>query len=191
MSLTFFDYASLPVSRWRNGGGETREIACWPVGSDDFGWRASIATIEQNGPFSTFPEVERSITLLAGDGVRLYSAEGQIDHELAQPLRPFSFPGDIPLEATLLGGVSQDFNIMTRRGCWRADVSIISDAQLLPVSRAGVVYVICGDWQIQYEESRRLSHQQGCWWSPAMRGGQLRPLAENSQLMWVNLLPAV
>lgn len=32
MSFTVFDFASLPVSRWRNGGGETREIACWPVG---------------------------------------------------------------------------------------------------------------------------------------------------------------
>lgn len=32
MSVTFFDYADLPVSRWRNGGGETREIACWPWG---------------------------------------------------------------------------------------------------------------------------------------------------------------
>lgn len=191
MSLTFFDYASLPVSRWRNGGGETREIACWPVGGEDFGWRASIATIEQNGPFSTFPEVERSITLLAGDGVRLFSAEGHIDHELAQSLQPFSFPGDIALEATLLGGNSQDFNIMTRRGCWRADVCIISDAQPLPVSRAGVVYVVRGDWQIQHEESRRLSHQQGCWWTPMIRGGQLRPLVANSQLIWVDLLSAV
>ena len=51
MSFTLFDFASLPVSRWRNGGGETREIACWPVGGDDFAWRASIASFERDGPF--------------------------------------------------------------------------------------------------------------------------------------------
>ncbi len=26
MSFTVFDFAGLPVSRWRNGGGETREL---------------------------------------------------------------------------------------------------------------------------------------------------------------------
>ncbi|MGO2464335.1 MAG: HutD family protein, partial [Serratia proteamaculans] len=44
MSLTRFDFASLPVTPWRNGGGETREIASWPLGAQDFDWRASIAT---------------------------------------------------------------------------------------------------------------------------------------------------
>lgn len=73
MSFTVFDFAGLPVSRWRNGGGETREIACWPVGGDDFAWRASIATIEQDGPFSLYPDIDRSITLLTGDGIVLSS----------------------------------------------------------------------------------------------------------------------
>ena len=35
MSLMRFDFASLPVMPWRNGGGETREIASWPVGTQD------------------------------------------------------------------------------------------------------------------------------------------------------------
>ena len=30
MSLTRFSFAALPVSPWRNGGGETREIVSWP-----------------------------------------------------------------------------------------------------------------------------------------------------------------
>lgn len=32
MSLTRFNFAALPVSPWRNGGGETREIVSWPPG---------------------------------------------------------------------------------------------------------------------------------------------------------------
>ena len=81
MSLTRFNFAALPVSPWRNGGGETREIVSWPPGAQDFDWRASIATIAQDGPFSAFTGIDRSITLLEGDGVRLFSA-GHIDHQL-------------------------------------------------------------------------------------------------------------
>lgn len=90
MSFTLFDFASSPVSRWRNGGGETREIACWPVGGDDFALRASIATIERDGPFSMFSDIDRSITLLSGDGVELSSPYWEA-HTLSQQLQPFAF----------------------------------------------------------------------------------------------------
>ncbi|AKA37034.1 HutD family protein [Yersinia ruckeri] len=188
MSVTFFDYADLPVSRWRNGGGETREIACWPVGGNDFGWRVSIATIEQNGPFSAFPGVDRSIMLLGGEGVRLYSVD-RIDHYLSKLYRPFSFPGDVPLEARLLGGSSQDFNVMTRRGCWQAGVTVISTTQTLPANHAGVVYAVRGEWQIVHAETRQLLPQQGCWWMPVVKAGQLVPSTADSQLIWVDLWP--
>jgi environmental stress-induced protein Ves len=36
-------------------GGETREIISWPQGAAEFDWRASIATIAADGPFSAFP----------------------------------------------------------------------------------------------------------------------------------------
>ncbi len=66
-----FSLDSLPVSRWRNGGGETREIIGYPPGANDFAWRASIATIASNGPFSAFTGVDRIITLLNGSPVLL------------------------------------------------------------------------------------------------------------------------
>lgn len=108
MSFTVFDFAGLPVSRWRNGGGETREIACWPVGGDDFAWRASIATIEQDGPFSLYPDIDRSITLLTGDGIVL-SSPGLGVHKLSNPLQTFAFPGDVPVNGRLLGGEQPGF----------------------------------------------------------------------------------
>ena len=119
--LRRFSRASLPATPWKNGGGTTQEIACWPAGAglEDFGWRVSIARIAQAGPFSRFAGIDRSIMLLEGDGVRLRSADGAIDHRLDAPHRPFAFSGDIALDCTLLGGASSDFNVMTRRGAWR------------------------------------------------------------------------
>ena len=71
MTFERFALQDLPGTPWKNGGGITREIVCWPPGSglDDFWWRASVATIDAAGPFSAFPGVDRTIMLLEGAGV--------------------------------------------------------------------------------------------------------------------------
>src|ERR1700744_1316253 len=58
---------------WRNGGGVTYEVASSPPGADlaDFDWRISIADVETGGPFSAFPDVDRTITLLEGEWMAL------------------------------------------------------------------------------------------------------------------------
>ncbi len=66
-----FQLSTLPVTPWKNGGGETREIICVPAPDAPFLWRASIATLQADGPFSPFPGVDRVITLLAGQPLRL------------------------------------------------------------------------------------------------------------------------
>ncbi|MGO4744106.1 HutD/Ves family protein [Serratia quinivorans] len=186
MNLTRFDFDSLPVTPWRNGGGETREIACWPSGAQDFDWRASIATIAQDGPFSAFSGIDRSITLLEGDGVHLFSA-GQIDHHLSQVGEPFAFSGDVALHATLLGGSSQDFNIMTRRGRRAANVQRITAATTLPEPHAGVLYVLQGRWRLA--DGITLGARQGAWWSAGEFSGRLTPLAEDSVILWADITP--
>ena len=48
------DYRRMP---WKNGSGETVEVAVFPPGAsiDDFDWRISIATVAaENGAFSLF-----------------------------------------------------------------------------------------------------------------------------------------
>lgn len=186
MSLTRFDFASLPVTPWRNGGGETREIACWPAGDQDFDWRASIATIAQNGPFSAFTGIDRSITLLEGDGVHLLS-DGQIDHHLSQVGEPFAFSGDVALNATLLGGSSQDFNIMTRRGRWAANVQRVTAGTVLPARHAGVLYVLQGSWSLA--DGVTLIARQGAWWAAGEYHGSLSPLAEGDVILWADIMP--
>lgn len=58
---------------WKNGGGVTREIAVFPEGAgmDDFVWRASLAEVAADGPFSAFPGIDRTITLAEGAGMDL------------------------------------------------------------------------------------------------------------------------
>ncbi|RJT44023.1 HutD/Ves family protein [Rahnella woolbedingensis] len=142
-----FTFAGLPVSPWRNGGGETREIISYPPGKSDFDWRISIATIAQDGPFSAFGSIDRSITLLSGEGVHL-QALPDIDHTLDTCGVPFSFSGDIALSARLLGGVTTDFNVMTRRTVCAARVMTTGETLRISPEKGGVIYVIRGEWQL-------------------------------------------
>ena len=141
-----FTLASLTPQPWKNGGGVTREIAVMPAGAgmDDFLWRISVAEIASSGPFSRFAGIDRQIMLLEGDGVHLHGSG--IDHRLGTPLAPFAFDGEAALGATLLGGVTHDLNVMTRRGAMRADVHVLRRAARLPACDALMLLALGGRW---------------------------------------------
>lgn len=140
------DVHALPARPWKNGGGVTREIVVAPRGAglDAFDWRASIATVDASGPFSAFPGVGRTIVLLDGAGVELVASTFR--HRLDTPLAPFRFDGAASVQATLLGGTSTDFNVMTRRARCRASVRVARAATTLGDARAGVAHVVAGRW---------------------------------------------
>ena len=171
MSATRFALADIAPTPWKNGGGATREIACWPAGTglDSFDWRISVATIAADGAFSVFAGIDRSITLLSGDGVRLHGEHGT--HRLDQPLVPFAFAGETPIRATLLGGASEDFNVMTRRGRCRAEVKVWRYAVDGPSTppHAALLLAVQGDWRcaVAGDAPTRLTPGIGLWWSPA------------------------
>ncbi|ROR11167.1 HutD family protein [Erwinia sp. JUb26] len=180
--IHLFNRASLPVSRWRNGGGETREIISYPPGEAEFDWRISIATIAADGDFSTFPGVDRIITLLDGE-VELYS-----DDRLRQRLavnQPYAFRGEDRISARLPAGASHDFNIMARRGSYVSAAETTRAAFVPPVEAAGVVMVISGQWQ---HGQTLLAAGQGAWWEN--QGGQFVPLSNDALLLWGTLLPS-
>ena len=184
-SLSRFSYTSLAVSPWRNGGGETREITRWPGGQSDFEWRASIATIAANGPFSQFTGIDRSITLLSGEGVHLHSEQG-VDHPLTQVGVPYAFAGEVPITATLVGGVTTDFNIMTRRDSCSARVTAQSHDFDLNWQNAGLLYVLRGEWQVT--PAIKLVAEEGLYWAgePKQASRQsVRALQPDAQLLWV------
>ena len=108
--------------RWKNGGGWTTELAVSPQpGADTFDWRISIAEIESDGAFSTFPDCDRYIALLDGVGMRLTFDQAD-DAELRERLRFVPFAGEWQTFGQLLNGPVRDFNLIARRTAVRAEV---------------------------------------------------------------------
>jgi uncharacterized protein len=109
--LRSVDYVARP---WKNGGGTTLDIAVSPPGAslDTFDWRLSLAQVDRDGPFSRFDNVDRTLVLLSG-AMTLHENNRRIDLVRNEP---FAFEGERAIEATVAGGCTLDFNVMTRRG---------------------------------------------------------------------------
>lgn len=128
------------VSRWKNGGGETAGIAVFPenAGLDDFDWRISMATVASDGPFSAFPDIDRTLSVLQGEGIML-EVDGR-ETELTPGSTPFTFAADATSSARLLGGTIIDLNVMTRRGRFKHAVERREVAGVLEVAAGSMVF---------------------------------------------------
>jgi len=177
-----FDVPDLPVSPWKNGGGETREIATWPPYGepDDFDWRVSVASIGASGPFSPFPGIDRTITLIEGDGVQL-RADG-LAHRLDTPWQPFEFSGDLAVDCTLLGGASTDLNVMCRRARCRAAVRVFDAPTKLAPADHGLLLCVHGQWRAG---GGTLKQGQGVWWAEQTERWRLKPASRDATLVAV------
>jgi hypothetical protein len=111
---------------WKNGGGETTELFVHPKGADldHFAIRLSRASVGRAGPFSAFPGIDRSLAIVRGAGValRVSRRAGEGAHEelvrLERASAPYAFAGELPIEAALIDGPVEDFNVMTRRSAY-------------------------------------------------------------------------
>lgn len=168
-AVTAFSLAQLPAVPWKNGGGTTREITCWPADSDmeTFDWRISVARIDRDGPFSAFDGIDRVITLLDGAGVRLGGVRlGGVHHTLSQPLTPYPFDGAAPVYGELIDGPCEDLNTMSRRGRIDAEVRVLQATTRVPDAPAGMLLAVHSVWQIEGADGRsmRLAPGEGIWW---------------------------
>ena len=120
--FTQADYRRRP---WKNGGGETLELAIFPHGADldDFAWRISMATIDRDGPFSRFEGIDRAIMVQRGAGMAL-NFGGSVS-TLRAGDAPYHFDGGRSTACRLLAGPVTDFNIMSRRSLCSNDVTAI------------------------------------------------------------------
>lgn len=116
MRVRHLKLADIQPMPWKNGGGMTREIAIGPEGAgmEDFLWRLSVAEVAASGPFSAFPGIDRTLTLLEGDGLKLDFEEGD-DLVIDVRWRPAAFDGGRACQGRLIGRAVTDFNVMTRR----------------------------------------------------------------------------
>lgn len=148
-SIQLIRYQDCPSTPWKNGGGSTKQLLISPINAEltEFDYRISIASISSNGPFSSFIGIDRQLVILEGDGVELSidSHEGtkQINGRGAEEKisgntdtteykrltptdSPFCFAGETSITSQLLGCDVIDFNVMTKRGAFKAHTQRLS-----------------------------------------------------------------
>jgi len=138
------------VMPWKNGGGTTAEIAVAPQGAslDDFDWRISMAHVGRDGPFSSFPGIDRTLSVLTGAGITLAFGDGErvsLDRRSA----PYPFAADRAVEGVLVDGSIDDLNVMSRRGRWRHRVARLAGAASLTANEGLLALVVgVGEWHV-------------------------------------------
>ena len=136
---------------WKNGGGTTTQICVWPPGAglDDFDWRVSMARVASDGPFSGFAGVDRTLAVLAGEGIELRVADAPpVTLTPARP--PFSFPGDAATQARLVDGPILDLNVMVRREKYGHSVTrLLLNAPAVSVMPGRQSLLLCTEGQLR------------------------------------------
>ncbi|MCI1000208.1 MULTISPECIES: HutD/Ves family protein [Ochrobactrum] len=147
---------------WKNGGGVTVEIAIHPQGAsvDDFDWRVSMASVANDGPFSLFPGIDRSLSVLEGDGIVL-DVEGH-KSTLTRESEPFAFAADSQSSAQLIGSVITDLNVMTRRGRYTHHVRRITGNEAATTLETGAtgetLLIFCAEGEFALQTDTGLTH---------------------------------
>ncbi len=100
-----------PATPWLNGGGTTRDLWLGPSAAQ-WQWRISVATIDSDGPFSSYPGVERHFAVLQGQGVRLRLAD--CTREVTAADDALAFDGATAPHCSLIDGPTLDLNLMVR-----------------------------------------------------------------------------
>lgn len=136
---------------WKNGGGTTTEIVVFPEGAplDDFDWRISMAHVGSDGPFSAFPGLDRTLSVLTGQGIRLAFGDGETV-TLDAASTPFPFAADRAVDGVLVNGPIVDLNMMSRRGAWTHTVERLAGPGEHRIASEGVLLLVApeGDWTV-------------------------------------------
>jgi environmental stress-induced protein Ves len=131
-------YVAMP---WKNGTGSTDEICLLPVGAsrDAFALRVSRATIATAGVFSAFPGVERTITLIEGEGLTLAFDDRNVELAIGQPYR---FDSGLTPVGMPKGGPVRVVNVMAAREIWQvAPASVLTEGMALLPEQQGLTIV--------------------------------------------------
>lgn len=133
------DHRRMP---WKNGKGETVEIAVFPEGAglEDFGWRLSMARVEEPGPFSCFAGIDRALAIVEGAGLRLF-VDGDI-LTISDKGPAAIFPGDARIVSDLLEGPVTDLNLMIRRGRFGGRIERLGEVGPLTITAEGAARIV-------------------------------------------------
>lgn len=159
--LTVLRPSDYTVTPWKNGGGITQDVLLLPKGAtqDDFDVRVSLAPIVTEGPFSSFPGIDRYITLLTRERLELVFG-GQAT--ALTRLEPLHFDSVQQPVSRLPDGAVRVLNVMARRGRWTAQVMPArgNNEPLLAVPEGGLVvlHAVTGVWQVSDRLGAALVH---------------------------------
>jgi uncharacterized protein len=147
----------------------------------EWDWRISIADITQNGPFSTFPKMDRQLTLIEGRGIVLKGVSGSM--RLARIGDSVVFPGEETLHATLIDGSVRACNVIARRGVSAGTAQV--HRSMVPKGGYNVALVLAGEFSLgtarQPDEILRAG--DGIHVENIAEAPMLRSLAENGAVL--------
>lgn len=127
-------------SVWKNGQGRS-----WSIGHSrgsnghDHDWSVSIALVEGECEFSSYPGIDRTLGIIEGDGMRIRLGDREV--LLTQDSQPFSFDGEANVFGDILHGRHvMDFNVLTLRStCSHSSKRIRLVDEFIPASDADVL----------------------------------------------------
>ena len=190
MKIKCFDYSDLPVKYLPNEQGEIRDIVYWPV-SSDFSWCASFFAVQATTRLDSIANIDRYILMLEGEQLALLCDDG-IEYKTRKQALPLSCRGEDAV-SIIVDGITPilSLNLMVRHHCWTPKFSIISSAQRLPQSAAGILFSLEGEWHVQGANCNSLKKYQGGWWLPDIREGVVTPVSPqtDNKMLWIDLVP--
>ena len=137
---------------WKNGAGFTLEIAR-SQGEADFEWRISMADVTTSGPFSLFPNKQRIISVLEGDGMVLH-----VDDLPAKTLNQgdiFFFFCESQVQSELVDGAIRDLNLIYDPAKFHARFQWLNDAaEQVFISSADLIFIFNqgGETQVKVDD---------------------------------------
>jgi environmental stress-induced protein Ves len=161
---------------WRNGGGVRRDLLEGPDAADWL-WRVSVADIGADGPFSSYPDIERWFVIVKGAGVELRF--GSTTRRVVRSSAPLSFDGAEAPSCKLIDGPACALNLMLRGGA-HGSMGVATDAAPWhPKSdQCGLFTAVNGRCKFDEHETEMPAHAL-LWFDTAPRtlafiGGQRR-----------------
>jgi len=146
MSATIGPLEDFPAQPWRNNRGMTREIA---VRSSSTGllWRISLAQIDRDGPFSSFPGLTRHLALASSGTIVLENMEHRTVSVLSSLGDTVCFSGNDDIEGRCQDEKVRAFNLIAR-----ADVSaeLVACHQITHFAKSEAIFLlpVHGDWKL-------------------------------------------
>ena len=126
---------------WKNGKGETIEMAINPGGTlDSFDWRLSMASVLEDGIFSNFTGYTRNLILIDGEGINLQHNDNKIDR-LSRLLNVATFDGGNKTVGNLHRNEITDLNVIARTSAFNTTIDCQQSTKNHPLKKSDLCFI--------------------------------------------------